>query len=353
MTISSDSDLSKATIPPLVLAWLVDYGTSLGVNVESWFNGLGLTIAQIQSPDTLVSFRQVSIVLHRALPVLPTTAGLALGTRGGLVSFGMLGLAMMSCRTLMDAIETGVKYHQAAGSLMDISIEDRLEVDPSNPTLVLRLEERFHDPLLLSFLCEEILSSIVTFAQLILAAQSIVQRVELSYPAPQHHSAYTALFGCPVEFGCAATRLICNRSVLALPLPTHSPANYAAAIDSCDRLLAKHSTVQEDIVVTTQRILRHGLPVQVAMADVAAQLNLTERTLRRKLAERGQRFSGIREQLLVAEAQRLLQRSELSVKAIALTLGYGDVRDFRRAFTRLTQMTPQGYRTSRATIEPA
>jgi len=335
----TEREMSKATIPPLVLAWLVDYAESIAVDVTPWFNGLGLTIAQIQSPDTLISYRQAAIVLRRALPRLPTTAGLALGTRGGLVSFGILGLAMMSCRTLMDAVTTGVKYHQASGSLMDIGVEDG-DAD----TLVLRLDERFHDPELLVFLCEEILSSTVTFAQLILPGHAIVRRIELGYAAPAHHTAYAALFGCPVVFDSTATRIICNRSVLALPLVTHSPANYAAAIDACDRLLAQHSAGEEDIVVTIQRILRSALPESLPMATVAAELHLTERTLRRKLMNRGESFSTIRDQMRIDEAQRLLLYSRQTVKAIALDLGYGDVRDFRRAFSRLTGQTPQDYR---------
>jgi AraC-like DNA-binding protein len=184
----------------------------------------------------------------------------------------------------------------------------------------------------------------VTFAQLILTGQPIVQRVELSYPAPPYYSAYEALFGCPVRFDCAATRIYCNRKVLALPLATHSLTNYAAAIDVCDRLLMQHHGGAEDVIVTIQRMLRHALPRQLAMAEVAVQLHLTERTLRRKLAERGASFSGLRHQMLMAEAYRLLRGSDLSVKAIALQLGYGDVRDFRRAFSRLTGQTPQTYR---------
>ena len=78
--------------------------------------------------------------------------------------------------------------------------------------------------------------------------------------------------------------------------------------------------------------------------DVAAQLSVTVRTLQRRL-----KAGGISYRDLLGECQRRialeeLSRDELTIREVAIGLGYSDPAHFVRAFRRWTGCSPIEYR---------
>jgi len=336
--INSDPRLTEAVIPPLTLAGLIDKARSLGLPPERWFQGLGLTVSQVYEAGTLVSYRQASTIIRRALLALPPgPLGLEVGSRNTLNSFGILGFALMSCRTPRDALDTGLRLHQTAGSLVDLEAS----IDGRRATIV--LHERFPDPSLLPFLSEEFMSSTVAVARAMLGPEVSPLSVELSYPAPDYSGVYKRLFRCPVYFDAAENRLTWDTAPLDNPLPSHNQANLQIALDACKRML-ETDIKQGEVVASVERHLRAQLRQRPGIADIAKTLNVTERTLRRQLAANGECFSGIRDRVLEQRARNLLVDSTMTVAQIAHALGYTDSREFRRAFKRWTGHTPTALR---------
>lgn len=341
----NDPRLTEAVIPTLVLAGLVDYARACGVAPEAWFAGTGLSVALVQQSETLVSFRQAATLIRRALRSLPADGvGLQLGSREGLVSFGMLGFAMMSSRTFLEAAETGIRHHQACGSLMDVSMGF------SATEATLQVYERFPDAELLPFLCEELFSSSLAMTRAMLGHDVFPLRVDLSYPPPTYAAAYRRLFNCPVHFNCDANRMVLDAVLLNKPLPTHSPVSLSAALDVCRKRI-QPSVLLQDVIVSVEGLLRENFRQRLSMAQIASRLNVTERTLRRHLLDAGQNFSAIRDRVLEQQARSLLNESLLPIATIATELGFSDLRDFRRAFRRWTGMAPMSMRRSQAGVE--
>ncbi|CAI8248416.1 MAG: HTH-type transcriptional regulator VirS [Marinobacterium sp. xm-d-530] len=81
------------------------------------------------------------------------------------------------------------------------------------------------------------------------------------------------------------------------------------------------------------------------MESVANKLNITTRTLRRKLADEGTRFQDIKDSVRRDHAIHLLNQSALSIQSIASQLGYSETAAFIRAFTKWTGQTPKVFRT--------
>jgi AraC-like DNA-binding protein len=77
---------------------------------------------------------------------------------------------------------------------------------------------------------------------------------------------------------------------------------------------------------------------------LAAQLHMSERTLKRKLAERGLSFSSMLEAVMKRDAIELLNDPAISIQDVAMRLGYQDRANFTRAFRRWTGQTPSDYR---------
>ena len=80
--------------------------------------------------------------------------------------------------------------------------------------------------------------------------------------------------------------------------------------------------------------------------ELALQLNVSARTLRRRLAESNTSFQQVRQRALNARAKRLLSQ-DLLAGEVAEELDYSDERSFRRAFIRWNRISPSRYRSGK------
>jgi AraC-like DNA-binding protein len=81
---------------------------------------------------------------------------------------------------------------------------------------------------------------------------------------------------------------------------------------------------------------------EVRIEHVARRLNVSARTLHRRLDEEGTVFRNILDETRHDLAIELLARSELSTAAVAERLGFSSARSFYRAFARWTGTSPRG-----------
>jgi len=79
---------------------------------------------------------------------------------------------------------------------------------------------------------------------------------------------------------------------------------------------------------------------RATLEQVAKQLNLSARTLQRKLQKQGFNFQQAAEQVIIREASRLLENTHLPIYEIADKLGYSNTSSFSRAFKVSTGNTP-------------
>lgn len=335
MTPSIDPRLDEAVIPPSVLAGVVEIGQRQRSPVAAWCSGTGVTPAQLVTSENIkVSFRQAATVLRRAIRAMPGgPLGMQVGARDVLLTMGLLGVAMQSSATFADAAAVAMELHQASGSLVDIDVE------VVGADLVLGLHERAPEPELVAFFSEEAFCSAMLIVRSLLGADTAPKYLELTYPAPSYAREYGRFFRCPVQFGAHANRMVLDSSVLTERLPTHHEATRAAAVEACRRLLDLGGR-RRDTTVAVESLLSQNLRRPVSMADTARQLHVTERTLRRQLADAGERFSAVRDRVRERRATFLLVESPMTVEAIAREVGFSDAREFRRAYIRWTGHPP-------------
>ena len=81
-----------------------------------------------------------------------------------------------------------------------------------------------------------------------------------------------------------------------------------------------------------------------SVAFIAAVHLLTTATLRRRLAEEGASYQGIKDQLRRDLAISYLSHSDRSVMDIALELGFSERSAFHRAFRKWTGASPGEFR---------
>ncbi|MFL4056336.1 helix-turn-helix domain-containing protein [Pseudomonas aeruginosa] len=103
---------------------------------------------------------------------------------------------------------------------------------------------------------------------------------------------------------------------------------------SCRRNL---STQIEKIIYNDPIYYRH-------MINVAKLLNLSTRTLLRRLEADGANFKKIRDQALFQRAIDALTIENMSATEVASRLGFSDPAHFTRAFTRWSGITPRAFK---------
>ena len=81
---------------------------------------------------------------------------------------------------------------------------------------------------------------------------------------------------------------------------------------------------------------------------VARRLNVSARTLQRRLQEGGTSYTKLVDEIRFELACRLLDSPHASITDVAAAVGYGDPSSFSRSFARWSGMQPKAYRRLRS-----
>jgi AraC-like DNA-binding protein len=178
----------------------------------------------------------------------------------------------------------------------------------------------------------------------------VADEVRMRWSGPADLAPFEAFFRCPVRFGRNDEALLFHRRVCDLPLPEHTPElssmleGYAAAM--IHRLGAEATFVERVREALSERLLT-GARDEMA---VARQMGVTQRTLRRRLAESGLSFREIRRDVLRARAEKMLRDERLPIAEISYLLGYAEPSTFHRAFRSWAGVTPGEWRARQSTV---
>jgi AraC-like DNA-binding protein len=113
--------------------------------------------------------------------------------------------------------------------------------------------------------------------------------------------------------------------------------------ETCDRLIGQART-GSGVSGSVYRTLMDNPGEFPGMEAVAALLNMTSRTLRRRLEAEGTSFQGIVDDVRARLAREYLQTTAMSVLDIAMLLGFTDAASFRKALKRWTGKAPAEFR---------
>ncbi|MDN3922364.1 AraC family transcriptional regulator [Roseateles violae] len=340
MSDSSPDRSTVANLPVYLLRCLAATAEELGVAPARLCMGLGFTVEDLSNPACRVSYRQGSLMIRRALQMAPGQAlGLRIGESETIASIGLLGYAMMTCRTLGDATALGMGLQKFAGSMLQFDME------PGPTTTRVQASNRFPDPEIYVFLVEEAFASFLQIARGLVGNSFRPERIELAYPAPAYAAEYRRVFGCPVLFDQPSNALVAANDWVAKPLLTYDPLSHRQALEFLDvGTLREQDKV--DLFESVERAVRQNMQDLPTLADVAGRLHLSARTLRRRLADSGVSYQTLLDNVRKGRAIELLSNTAQSVEQIAIAVGFSDAHNFRRAFKRWTGSAPSELRES-------
>ena len=168
-------------------------------------------------------------------------------------------------------------------------------------------------------------------------------RAYFNYPRPAHFDAYQERLSVPLEFDQEHTQIFMPDQWLRQRVRTGDPTTNVLFSQQCEELVSGMTEVDETAAIV-RRLLIHSAGKFLSISEVAEQLNVTERTLRRRLAAEGTEFRTIFDGIKNTLAQNYLRKTSLSVVEIADLLNYTEATNFHRAFQRWNSTTPADYR---------
>jgi AraC-like DNA-binding protein len=341
-----DSRYMAANIPAFMLRSLVMTLRDSGLDAGRLLVGLGLTLEDLQDPACRVSFRQGREAILRALQMAPGRAlGLETGCRQKINSVGLVGYAMLTAATIGEAVKLGLQFQKDTGSMLEF--DTRVTSDG----IAVTAASRFHEPSIYTFLVEEAFANFMSIGIGLVGDGFKPLRIELAYPAPVHAGAYRDVFDCEIRFGCVENVFLFDPALYKRALATADPFSHRQLCE----FIAYHRTRSREAAEITEsvgRVLRQKLQERINISKVAKALGMSERTLRRRLAESAVSFQGLLDDLRKNRALELLANPHMSVEQIAFAVGFTDPHNFRRAFRRWTGTTPGALRTDLSVIWP-
>ncbi len=338
---SSASGSQLAEIVPTGARAILGLVEERGYSAEELCRGLGFSYRDLSTRDVNLSYRQMRHLYMRAERLLDEPAlGLALGARQTPVSWGVPGLAMLTCETYGEALSYGLSHQQAIGALLIHAIEETgREV---------RFDARFKrfDLQLESLLVEDAFGGFIAVSRYLVGPSFAPLRVDFSFPKPPDPEIHRRFFQCPVRFDAGINRLTIDSHWLSTRLPGFDRVNSKIVRDQLEALLPVTSA-RHEIVESLSSHLRCDIDSTTKQSEIASLINVSERTLRRRLNRQDSSYRELRDEARYERARDLLLNSRLSIAEVADAVGYSDARAFRRAFKRWAGCLPTEFRGSK------
>jgi AraC-like DNA-binding protein len=245
-------------------------------------------------------------------------------------SYGLLTFLLASCDTVGAALDRLPRYYRLLSNATVYRVEHgrggvsvAADLRWARPAAV----ESFAVAVALCFLRRE------ARAPLGLREVRLVQR----RPDAELVAAHERLFGAPIRFGCALGGFVLDRRALDVPLRGAEPRLRALLEAHADRTLAEPAA--EPLAGRLRHhIAARGAHCALRAADVAADMAMSERTLRRLLRAEGTSFRAELDAVLWAVARDRLESER--VEDVALALGFSEAAAFRRAHRRWRGSAP-------------
>jgi AraC-like DNA-binding protein len=205
------------------------------------------------------------------------------------------------------------------------------------------------EPLLLStaekrFLSDEMLSAAVRIINSICIMPVEVAKASFSYSKPINTEKLESLFGNNLSFNQSYSSIYFHRDALDLPMLKQ---DYQEGPDHTHpfRDFFEEQDPSDELLFSLKRSIAQYLPEgEVTVDKLAGKLNVSRRTLQRRLSNRDTNFLNILQEVRSRMALRYLSDERLGITEIAFLLGYADQGSFSSAFKSWHGVSPREYR---------
>ncbi len=309
-----------------------------GLDSASLFAQAGLDPAILRDPNGRYPVRRMAQLWKLAVQA---TGDPCLGLRAAEyvqpATFHSLGLAVLMSQSLEDALRRGARFSRIVSNAVDVDVEDT----PGGIKQLVRFRDDVPqvDEAIDLFMAASLKMGHLLSGGTVQPAQIKFQR----RVTPEMELEFRNFFKIPIEFGATENSFVVPHELARRPLPMANPALARQNDQVVMEYLARFdgARIAEKVRAELISRLAAGEP---ARGDVAAALNLSEKTLQRRLKEEDTSYQRILEETRCELAQQYLRDGGASVCEVTFRLGFSDQSSFTRAFKRWTGVAPGAFR---------
>ena len=245
---------------------------------------------------------------------------------------GALGHAWLASSTLKTAIERAHRFSRMYDERIDMLVSEEPGV-----LKVIYLTD-FSSPIP-EIIIDSNLASLLTLCRLNFGNDLLPVYVHMCRASPPDPKPWHDFFGIEVQFGQSENSLAIKNQDATKQLTNSSPMLVALHEDIIRRHIAELD--RSDIINRTLVVIMDQLPSGgVSEVSVAEVLNMTTRTLHRKLVEKGVSFRSLLTNVRKELVKRYIDEPAYSFTEISFLLGYTNTSAFSRAFKRWHGVSP-------------
>ncbi len=172
-------------------------------------------------------------------------------------------------------------------------------------------------------------------------------RIELERPQPRSRGSFNQILGPDLHFNAPVNRIGFLARDLSRPIPGADPHLFAE-LEQVGDLLLKLKSSEDSLINSISAFVVKSLSKGTATPEHASKsLNITERTLQRKLAAANTTFSKIVDETRKRMAQHFLADTDIPMTEVAFILGFSELSAFSRAARGWFGQTPTSIRQNR------
>jgi AraC-like DNA-binding protein len=276
--------------------------------------------------------------------------GLHMGQHMSLSAAGLIYQIVQSSRTMREALHYCAEFAMLGCSSLPISIEDRSDAVYVVFTPVEGWESRSNQSL------QYTLDGVMVFSLREYHSLTMYKDAPIAvhFQREEADTDYLeAIFGCPVLTGQPHNAILLKAEQVDQAVISGDYRLLQLLVNFANEKLEQNQGIEKSFLQKVKNcILNMVRPAFPTIEQVAEQLNMSVRSLQRKLKAEGQTFQDLVESLREDAAKNYLRDEQLSIGEVGFLLGYAEPSAFVRAFKRWTGVAPGTYRRVNSEVSP-
>lgn len=321
-----------------VIRDILHTATTYGEVYDTLREMAGFTQEEISDSGQMVEWQKAAAIYDMLADLTGNEQiGLSLGTSLPLSMLGMVGFMMQASKNTEEAMQAYCHYGYMVCPMITFSY--RKEGKHAIVELHQNAMWQSTYPRNARIAIDMVLGCTVNYIKALTGKDVFPVGVEVEF-SKTALSTYTELLHCQVLFNAPIHRMIFRTEDMELPILTSDVSLYEmfSSILGQKKALAFQGSCRDTLKHLLLMQFKGHIPT---IEEAAAYLDMTVRTLQRKLMDENTSFRNIANEVKKELALHLMNNPKTSLTEVADILGYGDLPAFRRAFKGWTKATPK------------
>lgn len=309
------------------------------IELEALLAELGYTAPQLHTVSATLPANLVATLIQTMLcKTNHKHLGLLLGSRLNMSHHGTFGLALLNAPTLADIVRFVADYLMIRIPFIELTVQQN-----STEISVFAHDTEWQEDVH-RFMMEAVSMAFFNMQKELNARGNNIQikRLQFDYADNGHAERYRDIFAVPINFNCVFCGFVLSADNLHEEMVNSDDLGFQQALKLCE--MEKRALLLESTLTTrVNQCLLDCNGVLPSIKKIAAKLAISERSLHRALEKEGTTFSKLYDTWLARNAKEMLLVRGYSVQKAAITLGYSESSNFRRAFRRWYACSPSQF----------